>query len=181
MILTCNSCGKKFVVPDNAITASGRTVQCGSCGNKWKQFPVEISEKKETILSPASKQIKAKTISPRKSISQKKPIKTKKKVIKKTREINLYSPEYLAKKHGIKIKDSEPKVSKGSVARDKVTFGFYRSLLVFVVLIIFFTRSLYFTQSYIIALFPNAEFYLSYFFENIKNVFEIWKSLISNY
>ena len=39
MILTCSSCGKKFVVPDNAITASGRTVQCGSCGNKWKQFP----------------------------------------------------------------------------------------------------------------------------------------------
>ena len=39
MILTCNSCGKKFVVPDSAITASGRTVQCGSCGNKWKQYP----------------------------------------------------------------------------------------------------------------------------------------------
>ena len=40
MILSCNSCGKKFVVPDQAITPSGRLVQCGSCGNKWKQFPV---------------------------------------------------------------------------------------------------------------------------------------------
>ena len=40
MILTCNSCQKKFVVPDKAIIASGRLVQCGSCGNKWKQFPV---------------------------------------------------------------------------------------------------------------------------------------------
>ena len=40
MILTCNSCGKKFVVPDSAITSSGRMVQCGSCGNKWKQFPI---------------------------------------------------------------------------------------------------------------------------------------------
>ena len=40
MILTCNSCGKKFVVPDSAISASGRMVQCGSCGNKWKQFPL---------------------------------------------------------------------------------------------------------------------------------------------
>ena len=40
MILTCNSCDKKFVVPDSAITASGRTVQCGSCGNKWKQYPI---------------------------------------------------------------------------------------------------------------------------------------------
>jgi len=46
MILTCNSCGKKFVVPDRAITASGRMVQCGSCGNKWKQFP--LGELKKT-------------------------------------------------------------------------------------------------------------------------------------
>ena len=181
MILSCNSCEKKFVVPDNAIGANGRLVQCSSCGNKWKQFPLELSEKKETILSPSAKQIKAKPISPRKPISQKKPIKSKKKVVKKTREINLYSPEYLAKKHGIKIKDSEPKVSKQSITKDKVSFGFYSSLLVFLVLVIFLSRSLYFTQSYIIALFPNAEFYLSYFFENIKNVFEIWRSLITNY
>ena len=41
MILSCNSCEKKFVVPDNAISASGRMVQCSSCGNKWKQFPVK--------------------------------------------------------------------------------------------------------------------------------------------
>ena len=53
MILTCNSCGKKFVVPDNAITASGRMVQCGSCGNKWKQFP--IGEKKKLNQSLISK------------------------------------------------------------------------------------------------------------------------------
>ena len=41
MILSCNSCGKKFVVPDNAISAAGRLVQCSSCGNKWKQFPIK--------------------------------------------------------------------------------------------------------------------------------------------
>ena len=49
MILTCNSCGKKFVVPDSAITASGRMVQCGSCGNKWKQFPVDEVTKAPSI------------------------------------------------------------------------------------------------------------------------------------
>ena len=75
-------------------------------------------------------------------ISPKKPKSTKRKVPKKTREINLYSPEYLAKKHGIKIKDSEPKASKGSIPKDKVSFGFYSSLLVFLVFIIFFSRSL---------------------------------------
>ena len=49
MILTCNSCGKKFVVPDEAITSSGRMVQCGSCGNKWKQFPVGETTKPQSV------------------------------------------------------------------------------------------------------------------------------------
>ena len=49
MILTCNSCGKKFVVPDNAIIATGRMVQCGSCGNKWKQFPTDKINKSKLV------------------------------------------------------------------------------------------------------------------------------------
>jgi len=175
MILSCNSCGKKFVVPDNAITKAGRLVQCGACGNKWKQFPVKITGKKKVVSKPVAKKNITKPVSPNK------PKSPKRKVPKKTREINLYSPEYLAKKHGIKIKDSEPKASKGSIPKDKVSFGFYNSLLVFLVFIIFFSRSLYFTQSYIITLFPITEFYLSYFFENIRNIFEIWKNLIINY
>ena len=40
MIISCNSCGKKFVVPDKAISESGRLVQCSACGNKWTQFPI---------------------------------------------------------------------------------------------------------------------------------------------
>ena len=52
MILTCNSCGKKFVVPDSAITASGRMVQCGSCGNKWKQFPEGEVENTQSAARP---------------------------------------------------------------------------------------------------------------------------------
>ena len=47
MILSCNSCEKKFVVPDQAITPAGRVVQCGSCGNKWKQFPIKEDIKKK--------------------------------------------------------------------------------------------------------------------------------------
>ena len=50
MILKCNSCEKKFVVPDQAIAAAGRIVQCGSCGNKWKQYPVKNEVKKLTSL-----------------------------------------------------------------------------------------------------------------------------------
>ena len=181
MILSCNSCGKKFVVPDNAITEAGRLVQCSACGNKWKQFPVEIAEKKEVISKPVAKKNITKPVGPKKPIKPEKPKSPKRKVPKRKREINLYSPEYLAKKHGIKIKDSDPKASKLSIPKDDVSFGFYSSLLVFLVFIIFFSRSLYFAQSYIITLLPITEFYLSYFFENIRNIFEIWKNLITSY
>ena len=71
MILNCNSCEKRFVVPDQAITAAGRMVQCGSCGNKWKQFPIKneanvpslndkIDIKKKVNLTKTSKTKKKK-------------------------------------------------------------------------------------------------------------------------
>ena len=153
MILICNSCDKKFVVPDQAISAAGRMVQCGSCGNKWKQFPINAKTKKEVkIPKPITKQTIVKTK------------KIKKRVVKKPREINLYSPEYLAKKHGIKITDTEPPKPKNFNSKNKISLGFYGSLLVFLVFVIFFSRSLYFAQDIIVRLFPNSEFYLNYFF-----------------
>ena len=168
MILNCNSCGKKFVVPDSAITASGRMVQCGSCGNKWRQFPTNVV-KKSTITSKP------------KVIRQKvqKPKTPRKTIVKKPREISLYSPEYLAKKHGIKI--NEVKVEKKITQNKgkKASFGFYSSLLVFIFLVISISRIIYFSQSFIIEQFPVSEFYLNYFFESIRNIFEIWKNLIT--
>ena len=175
MILSCNSCGKKFVVPDNAITEAGRLVQCSACGNKWKQFPIRSGKKDEANYKSATNRAITKPVSPKKLITK------KRKVPKKKREINLYSPEYLAKKHGIRINDSKPKSLKNTTSKDKVTFGFYSSLLVFLVFIIFFSRTLYFIQDFVITLFPITEFYLSYFFENIRNIFEIWKNLITSY
>ncbi len=178
MILVCNSCDKKFVVPDQAISAAGRMVQCGSCGNKWKQFPVNEIIKDQSIPSPQ------KVVSKSQPVQQKvqKPKKIKKKTtLKKPREISLYSPEYLAKKHGITITDSEPQKVKSFNSKNKVSLGFYGSLLVFLVFVIFFSRSLYFAQDIIVSLFPNSEFYFNYFFENVRNIFDIWKNLISNY
>ena len=175
MILSCNSCGKKFVVPDEAITTSGRMVQCGSCGNKWKQFPLAEAQKTQSISSSK------KVVSKPKTIQQKtqKTKKIKKSTLKKPREINLYSPEYLAKKHGIKISDTnfQKSISKGKI--NNVSFGFYNSLILFIFLFISFSRILYFTQDFIVNVFPAAEFYLAYFFESIKNIFEIWKSLVT--
>ena len=175
MILTCNSCGKKFVVPDSAITTSGRMVQCGSCGNKWRQYPVGEVKNPQTISRPQ------KVISKPKPVQQKiqKPKKVKKTTSKKPREISLYSPEYLAKKHGIKIDDTEPTKNISKKEKGKVTFGFYNSLLLFIFLAISISRILYFTQDFIIFNFPITEFYLNYFFESIRNIFEIWKDLVT--
>ena len=170
MILSCNSCEKKFVVPDQAIIATGRTVQCGSCGNKWKQFP--IKSKTAEVVTEDKKIVEKKTGLPKRS-------KPRKKKIKKTREINLYSPEYLAKKHGINLDNA--KANDSNKSNESVTFGFYNSLILFIVIIIALSKSLYFFQDYIVLKLPFSEFYLTYFFESIKNIFEIIKNLISSY
>ena len=175
MILSCNSCGKKFVVPDSAITASGRMVQCGSCGNKWRQFPIGKVEKTQPISRPKREISRSQTV--QQKIQKTK--KVKKTATKKPREISLYSPEYLAKKHGIKIDGSQTikKVSKKE--KEKISFGFYNSLIVFIFLVIALSRILYFSQEFIVSNIPESEYYLNYFFESIRNIFEIWKNLIT--
>ena len=168
MILSCNSCGKKFVVPDQAITPSGRLVQCGSCGNKWKQFPVTRNKViNETIEETNTKKTPSITRIP----------KPRKKRVKKSREINLYSPEYLAKKHGITLTESE----KVSSSTNNTSFGFYNSIILLLFLVIIFSRSLYFFQDIIVQKLPFTEYCINYFFESIRNMLEIWKNLISNY
>ena len=82
MILSCNSCEKKFVVPDNAIGDLGRLVQCSSCGNKWKQFPINNTTKlkeKDAKIKLVPKIIK-------------KTSKVKKQKVKRRTGPNLYSP-----------------------------------------------------------------------------------------
>ena len=170
MIITCNCGEKKFSLPDNSIPVAGRMVQCGFCGIKWKQFPPQnlnnetIIDKKITpsIKKPATKITKPKT-----------------KKVKKPREINLYSPEYLQKKHGISLENVE--TNKKQITNKKVSFGFYNSLLLFIVVIISISRGLYFFQDFIIQNLPFTEFYLNYFFESMRNMFEIFKNLISSY
>ena len=168
MIISCNSCEKKFVVPDQAITLEGRVVQCGACGNKWRQYP-KNEEKIASVKIKKNKKIP--------KISETRIPKTRKKVSKKKREINLYSPEYLAKKHGINLNETNYK----PITKNKISFGFYSSLFIFLVFAISFSRILYFFQDFIIIKLPFTEYYLEYFFESIKNLFEIWKDLISNY
>ena len=177
MIITCNCGEKKFTLPDNSIPAAGRMVQCGFCGLKWKQFPVGDVEKTQSIARPK------KVVSRPQPVQQKiqKPKKIKRTAPKKPREISLYSPEYLAKKHGIKINDVQPEKNFSKQEKRKVSFGFYNSLIVFIFFVIALSRILYFSQGFIISNIPASEYYLKHFFESIRNIFEIWKNLISSY
>ena len=93
----------------------------------------------------------------------------------------MYSPEYLAKKHGIKINASQPVKEISKKEKVKISFGFFNSLIVFIIFIIASSRILYFSQDFIVSYFPMTEYYLKYFFESVRNIFEIWKSLIINY
>ena len=171
MILSCNSCEKKFVVPDNAITATGRLVQCSSCGNKWTQFPIGKKVKAKEKIS------KIESVPKKVSVPAKK---TKRKVVKKTGP-NLYSPEYLAKKHGIKI-DSKPVLQNKTIkSKTKASFGFYSFIIISAVIAIFILRLLYFTQDIIIEKLPVLEIYIDYLFESIRNIKDIIHNFFSNY
>ena len=44
MIIICDKCSKKFNVNDEDIPKKGRSLQCGSCGNKWFFTPI-LNEK----------------------------------------------------------------------------------------------------------------------------------------
>ncbi len=175
MIITCNCGEKKFTLPDNSIPVSGRMVQCGYCGLKWKQFPV----KAETSKIPPKK-VEDPII--KKEASIKKTAKTKitknkiKKVTKKTGP-SLYSPEYLAKKHGIKLNEKKIDQKKPISSGKQISFGFYNSLLLFIVSIIVILRILYFAQEVVIFNFPFTQLYLEHLFETINNI----KDIVNNF
>lgn len=44
MILTCPSCGTRYVVKDGAIPPAGRTVRCAQCKHSWHQDPDSSAE-----------------------------------------------------------------------------------------------------------------------------------------
>ena len=175
MIIQCNSCDKKFSVPDGAITEAGRLVQCSSCGNKWTQYP--LKQTPEIVKTP--------------------PIVTKAAPKKKTQKLKgpvPYSKEYMQEKWGTSIekyavdKGLTSKVKKvktttkiqkqpKSKTIEKPGFGFFNYIITYSILSIFFIGILNFERSRIGRKFPVLEPYIDHFFESL----EIFKILILDF
>ncbi|MBL6858008.1 MAG: zinc-ribbon domain-containing protein [Pelagibacteraceae bacterium] len=160
MLVNCNSCQKKFSVPDSAITEAGRLLQCGSCGNKWMQYPI----KKEKTTQEETKKEKSTTST---NIKSKKPQKFKDSSKKKKRSINLYSEEYLKKKHGLEIKN--PSTNKNKI---KISPGsnFLKYLIISIVLLLAIFGILNLTKEMIVIDYPLTEPYINLFYQTIEDL-----------
>ncbi len=157
MIINCNSCEKSFVVPDAAITSSGRLVQCSACGNKWTQYPAQKKIKKERKTQIKKAQI----------------VKIPRKKKRKKNDISSFSKEYLNKKYGISI--NEPSIERKANKTKKIEefsggLGFYGILLFFLIIITASFGILNLTKDILIFNFPFLENYILYLYETIDNI-----------
>ena len=150
MIIACTKCEKRFVVPDNAIPAEGRTVQCSACSNKWKQIPIKESE------SP----VKTRSIS------------VKKKRTKKIKMPTPYSKDYMKEKWGVNVQDYAQKeglTKKSSKDVEGSGFGFFSYIIIISIILLTFVGALKLAESTMITQFPFLESYINYFFETLDN------------
>jgi len=168
MLVNCNSCQKKFVVPDSAITEKGRLLQCGSCGNKWTQYPME---EQKTVKAPIKTSNTEKII--KKSVSVKKTSKSRK------REVNLYSEEYLKKKHGLVIRDAISADSSNSKLKSSTGIGFYGNVIILIIFLITIFGILDLNKYLVINKFPFLETYINYLYDSLEIIKISISSLIS--
>ncbi|MDA7606777.1 zinc-ribbon domain-containing protein, partial [Pelagibacteraceae bacterium] len=136
MLVNCNSCQKNFIVPDNAITKSGRLVQCGSCGNQWTQYLTDNAKSKK--ISP----IKKKTTSAKPKVKK-----------------NLYTAEYLQKKHGLVINDNTKlqNIKEPNKEGKKTSFGFYSYVFFLLIFLITIFGLLNLSKEMIVLKYPASE------------------------
>ena len=167
MIITCTKCEKRFVVPDNAIPAEGRTVQCSACSNKWNQLPIKESE------SPIKAQ----------------PISVKKKRTKKRKMSAPYTKDYMKQKWGTAVQDyaqkegltKKPTRKKSPKDVEGSGFGFFYSIIIISIILLSFIGVLKLAESTIVTQFPFLEPYISYFSDVLNNFLDHLFETLDNF
>ena len=167
MLVNCNSCQKKFTVPDSAITEKGRLLQCGSCNYKWTQFPSEEKFQEQTDIPD--------------TVITKKPAKKNKNNPGKKKEIQMYTEAYLKKKHGLSIKESYEKKNnkKNKDNQLKSGLGFYSYLIIIIIFFLTIFGILHLAKDIIIFKYPATESSINYFFEVVDIIKTIINELVN--
>ncbi len=167
MLVNCNSCQKKFTVPDSAITEKGRLLQCGSCNYKWTQFPFKEKFQEQTDIPD--------------TVIRRKPSKKKKETPGKKKEIQMYTEAYLKKKHGLSIKEGyENKNNKKKKNNQlKSGFGFYSYLIIIIIFFLTIFGILHLAKDIIIFKYPATESSINYFFEVVDIIKTIINELVN--
>ena len=155
MIISCNSCHKKFEINSDLIPGSGRLLQCGNCDNKWF-----FTNAKNNDLDQAKRIVNESAIN--KDIENK---------IKKDNEIQINEK---LNDNNNEIEDHIKIVNSNVKSKNKVL----RLILVFIVSFIALIIFLDTFQQSISLIIPNIETILYNLYETIEDISLFLKDLI---
>ena len=159
MIITCNSCNKKFVIDSNLIPDKGRLLQCASCDYKW----FFKKEALENTVSPIDEDISVNIFDQNNSSINKEESASD----APKDEIELDLEEESKEKIDININEStevntKPKKQK----KFKILNIFFVAIISFVAFIIIVDTFKYPIRKIV----PNIEFILYNLYESIKDI-----------
>ena len=154
MIISCNSCNKKFSIDPSLIPDEGRELQCGSCDHIWF---FKIEEEKSIPLT-LSKDLENKEVELKLSKNVEKKVEDKKIVAAK-------KPEEKEKKDIYKAKPQETNLEK-----ENTSSKFLSYLVVFIISSIALIILLDTLKKPLINVFPDIEIILFTLFETLKDI-----------
>jgi predicted Zn finger-like uncharacterized protein len=154
MIISCNSCNKKFSIDPSLIPDEGRELQCGSCDHIWF---FKIEEEKSIPLT-LSKDLENKGVELKLSKNDEKKVEDRKIVAAK-------KPEEKEKKNIYTTKSQETNLEKENKSTKFLSF-----LVVFIISSIALIILLDTFKKPLINVFPDIEIILFTLFETLKDI-----------